>query len=403
VCPISTLAQWTDVLHLSTKWNFSAVRAAAIHAILPLSSPVDRVVIGRAYNVGGWLVDAFSDILMREDDLSEEEDARMSRGDLRAIAKGQRQLARMAETPSGAEVRKMVFELFPGQFVSEWANDIPMSMPAFDISPATNNETTYSPANSDAVSILSSASDTTHIGEASPEEGGNDLDESNIRRWIEQIVELKRHEQYPARACLIKFTAGDPGHLETVLDILLEMGHKEYASTEDRFLPMKNSMFLIIFILLKSKWTAEPPFEELVRAAGLRLLKNWNALVTHSLDHYPSNLTVAPAIRDVIATTRYVRYLVDKSVLPHSIFIVFWEQLLALLQLATASKNEAVRPADIVNSVLVETSSFVYTNAACLEIDAFYQAVEHECQAARGGSRWETAQVFRVSAFHIMW
>jgi hypothetical protein len=211
------------------------------------------VVIGRAYSVGGWLVDAFSDILMREDDLSEEEDARMSRGDLRAIAKGQRQLAQMAETPSGAQVRKMVFELFPGQFVSEWANDIPMSMPAFDISPATNNETTCSPADSDAVSILSSASDTTHIGEASPDEGGNDLDKSNIRRWIEHIVELKRHEQYPARACLIKFTAGDPGHLETVLDILLEMGHKEYASTEDRFLPMKNSMFLIIFILLKSK------------------------------------------------------------------------------------------------------------------------------------------------------
>jgi hypothetical protein len=74
------------------------------------------MVFGRAYNVRGWLIDAFADILAREEDLTEEEDARMSRGDLRAIAKGQRQLARTAEAPSRETARDMVFDLFPGEF-----------------------------------------------------------------------------------------------------------------------------------------------------------------------------------------------------------------------------------------------------------------------------------------------
>jgi hypothetical protein len=119
---ITTLDQWTDILHLATKWNFSVVRTAAIHAILPLSSSVDRVVLGRAYDVECWLMDALTEIIVREEDLTEEEDARLSRGDLRAIAKGQRQLARMTETPSNDEVKRMVIDLFPELFTLDRTN-----------------------------------------------------------------------------------------------------------------------------------------------------------------------------------------------------------------------------------------------------------------------------------------
>jgi hypothetical protein len=39
-----------------------------------------------------------------------------------------------------------------------------------------------------------------------------------------------------------------------------------------------------------------------------------------------------------------------------------------------------VRLVDVLSAILAETSAFVFTNAACLEIDTFYQALERECR-----------------------
>jgi hypothetical protein len=108
---VSTFEHWTDVLHLATKWDFTAVRKSAIQAILPLSSPVDQVVLGRVYKVDEWLVDAFVDIIVGEEDLTQKECTRLSGEDLRIITMGLRQLARMNETPAGDAKRKIVVDI----------------------------------------------------------------------------------------------------------------------------------------------------------------------------------------------------------------------------------------------------------------------------------------------------
>jgi hypothetical protein len=223
-----------------------------------------------------------------------------------------------------------------------------------------------------------------------------DLDDRVIRGWIGDAVGSYKNERAPARACLIKYGISSEARQGKILDFLLELGLGQYKSTEGKTFTSGNSMIAAIFTLLKSHWT-DSSFDDLARAAGLRLVKNWDVLLTQSFERYPLSLTVSPAVKDAILVTRYLRYLVDKSVVPHSIFIVFWEQMLALLRLSTSKTSTAKWPADIIHSVLEETSAFVFTNAACLEIHTFYEAVEEVCTQLSADPKRQDMPVFRVS------
>jgi hypothetical protein len=103
---VSTLSQWIDVLHLSSKWDFPHARAAAIQAIPPLASPMDKIVLGRTYELSEWLPDAFADVVKRDQAITIQEARRVTLEDLVAIANG-RVAARGGAVKSLAEIEEI--------------------------------------------------------------------------------------------------------------------------------------------------------------------------------------------------------------------------------------------------------------------------------------------------------
>ncbi|TFY66965.1 hypothetical protein EVG20_g4115 [Dentipellis fragilis] len=58
-CELKTVEAWTSVLRLSTEWSFPSIRTLAIDRLLPIASPVDKVVLGRTYDLDAWLRPGF--------------------------------------------------------------------------------------------------------------------------------------------------------------------------------------------------------------------------------------------------------------------------------------------------------------------------------------------------------
>jgi hypothetical protein len=90
---LTDLEQWTNVLHLSSKWGFDDVRLAAIAAILPLASPVDKLVLARTYALHEWAPPAIDALVARGLDLNVEEARRMTTEDVVDVAKRRREAA----------------------------------------------------------------------------------------------------------------------------------------------------------------------------------------------------------------------------------------------------------------------------------------------------------------------
>jgi hypothetical protein len=91
--PLQTQAEWTSVLHLAHRWNFSKIRALAIDKIAVIAEPVDRIVLARRYDVVQWLPLAYLALCEREDCPSNAEGDRLGMHDALKIVR------------TGAEIR----------------------------------------------------------------------------------------------------------------------------------------------------------------------------------------------------------------------------------------------------------------------------------------------------------
>jgi hypothetical protein len=82
---LTTLDEWTSVLHLASKWGFESVRSLALRELLALASPVDKIVLGRKYGLECWLNPAFVAVCARAEPLSVAEAKRMDNEDVARI------------------------------------------------------------------------------------------------------------------------------------------------------------------------------------------------------------------------------------------------------------------------------------------------------------------------------
>jgi hypothetical protein len=82
---LTTLDEWTSVLHLASKWGFESMRSLALRELLPLASPVDKIVLGRKYGFDDWLTPAFVAVCARAEPLSLAEAKRMDIDDVARI------------------------------------------------------------------------------------------------------------------------------------------------------------------------------------------------------------------------------------------------------------------------------------------------------------------------------
>ncbi|KZP16655.1 hypothetical protein FIBSPDRAFT_681682, partial [Athelia psychrophila] len=73
----STVDEWTAILHLAARWGFQSISTLAIVQLTPIATDIDKIVLGRQYEINPWLREAFTAVCMRERSVSKEEGRRM--------------------------------------------------------------------------------------------------------------------------------------------------------------------------------------------------------------------------------------------------------------------------------------------------------------------------------------
>ncbi|CAK5281911.1 unnamed protein product [Mycena citricolor] len=66
----ASVEEWTSILSLSTRWEFTSIRELAIQHLGPSTSAVERIALGRRFDVGPWLVPAYTELCERMDPLT---------------------------------------------------------------------------------------------------------------------------------------------------------------------------------------------------------------------------------------------------------------------------------------------------------------------------------------------
>ncbi|TFK64834.1 hypothetical protein BDN72DRAFT_924091 [Pluteus cervinus] len=69
--------EWASILKVAHNWEFESIVKLALEKIEPLSSPVDKVVLGKTYNIPEWATGARVLLCRREEPITLEEASRM--------------------------------------------------------------------------------------------------------------------------------------------------------------------------------------------------------------------------------------------------------------------------------------------------------------------------------------
>lgn len=70
------------ILKLAAEWKFESIRFLAISKLAPIASPIDKIILGRKYNVEFWLHHAYIAVCMRPEPLTREEGRRLGVDDV---------------------------------------------------------------------------------------------------------------------------------------------------------------------------------------------------------------------------------------------------------------------------------------------------------------------------------
>lgn len=81
-----TTAQWTSILHLAAKWGFENIKLLAIDNLTAHATSIDKIVLGRRYDITYWLPAAYEAVCMREDPLTIEEGMKLGIKDIVKIS-----------------------------------------------------------------------------------------------------------------------------------------------------------------------------------------------------------------------------------------------------------------------------------------------------------------------------
>ena len=81
-----TVSEWTSILDLAVKWDFESIKTLAIKELAPIASSIDKIILGRKYHVTEWLSEAYRDICLRQEPLTNEEGMRLGMEDVTKIS-----------------------------------------------------------------------------------------------------------------------------------------------------------------------------------------------------------------------------------------------------------------------------------------------------------------------------
>ncbi|KZP33829.1 hypothetical protein FIBSPDRAFT_1035811 [Athelia psychrophila] len=86
VYTVTSVEEWTSILHLAVRWGFESIKNLSIECLSPIASDIDKIVLGRQYAIDEWLGDAYLAICSRDQCLSREEGMRMEKEDIIEIS-----------------------------------------------------------------------------------------------------------------------------------------------------------------------------------------------------------------------------------------------------------------------------------------------------------------------------
>jgi hypothetical protein len=351
---VRTLAEWTDILHLSSKWRFDAIRAAAVEAIFPLASALDKIAIGRVYGIESWIDDALADILAREEDLTLAEAQRIPLEDVVLIARGRRMVRTTASAKPLAEIKRIVIEMTRENTAQV---DAEPSITC-DAEPA-----------STAVETSSS------LGHVSSDEATR-----RIRRWLNAYVS-RPHRDTSDRSTVATyiyiFLKEQPQHvslfvkeaLQTAFTHFQYLGHtwsgnddRDRASSLDGEIA---ELFATLHVLGDLHVAAA------LREECLRLVNGWNDIL--NLGYNALSDTAHPAL---LIWTTYFNYLAffSEGCLATDIFKEFWcSASISARNIINSSPRDAAHVIGVSLDYLVP---YTFTSAASLQMDDFYDLLE---------------------------
>jgi hypothetical protein len=384
VTPISTLSEWTDVLHLSTKWGFEHLRTAAITAIVPLASAVDKLVLGRTYGFEDWVPGAYTDLLKREDDLTLDEAKKMALEDVVAIAKGRRE-ARTQRIKPDTAIDEIVQSL------------IPIAPPQVLPSGPTSEDAAPSAASASAVDVIPSP--------LSRADSASADDQAKISRWVDQMT--TNSVRAVPQECLVKFMQEDRSRVPLVLDAMVERGFKQATQVMEARGALRLSTnlhywngtvdgqcYYDLYTMHNRDTTLELINSKQTEDACLRLVDHWRGLTDLDLTRGVDDLIATPAWKTMTHATTYLAYLHGPSyylsslgyqtqmpILCSSVFSGFWT-ILANLYRSTPCNHQIVL-ACCTKILLAEVGQYTSKLTVCKEMDGFYQVVEEMRNAAQ--------------------
>lgn len=82
----TTVEEWTSVLDVATRFQFDGIKTLAITQLAIIASSIDKIVIGRKYNINKWLTDAYRSVCERRELLAQEDAERLGMEDVVKIA-----------------------------------------------------------------------------------------------------------------------------------------------------------------------------------------------------------------------------------------------------------------------------------------------------------------------------
>jgi hypothetical protein len=367
--PLSTLSEWTDVLHLSSKWGFSHLRDSSIQAIVPLACPVDKLVLARRYSFTDWIETAYVDLFEREEDLTVDEARRMTIEDVVAIAKGRRE-GRAAEVRPRSELVTLAQSVLSSNAAATAEANISRSHPSVpelvELPPQTVEMT---------------------IRQANALVQGDPC--ALISRWLDQIEGTENHDA--TRKCLVKFINEDHQRIPLMLNMILQRAWaicdadiQRHASSDAQG-PYDCSKGNIgrwddIIYLLHSQNRKLGLWHSVgTRDAALRLVHGWDSLLEVDATQDRTALLSSEIWKRLIRQAQFVacctQSLPDRtSVIGGDVFSKLWTNLHVLF--GNAAPQTQLSTAEIILRLLNKIGYCVSRADASWEMDAFYRTIE---------------------------
>jgi hypothetical protein len=355
-------------LHLASKWGFTDLHRASLDAIEPLASAVDKIVLGRMYDLSQWIPGAYLDLLERKNGLSVHEARRMPIEDVVAISQGRYEVC-AKKCRSRPEIEIVVNNLL--------SLDIPL------------------------------------VSEPSPSSGRTSSDDQSVRqvsRWLNQYE--AEQSSTAARACLVQWLHEDPiPRIQLLLDSVLARSLQSWLSSTPKQRGSRINAWdcKIYAVQMDSHALYGSTFPQLynsplTREAGLRLVGSWDALIHVNLDEAAERITESEIWNKMIAMTSFLGYCVESTnnsghrFIDGTVFAPFWTTISAFFANAPGHRKHAA--AWMIRRLLDKVKVSVSKTEVSRETDLFYVSIEEaRAEAITQKDGLSVAIVLKVRSF----